>query len=93
MKNPRNTQATALKFDPLKDSAPIISALGFGHVADRIIKTAKENDVPIVENQPLSEVLTHLSVGDSIPPRLYEAVANILAYISHKDGTYRKYDL
>lgn len=78
-------QAAALKYDPFSNDAPIISALGVGQVAERIIATGQEHAVPIVENQPLSDLLAKLSVGDAIPPKLYEAVAQVLVFVSQKD--------
>ena len=39
---------------------------------------AEEHNIPIVEDKSLSDVLVKLSVGDAIPPKLYEAVAQIL---------------
>lgn len=85
----KKLQATALKYDPEQDEAPIISALGMGHIAEKIIQAAEENKIPIVEDKNLSDVLMQLSVGDAIPPRLYEAVAQILVFISEKDSTYK----
>jgi len=84
----KRLQAAALKYDPEQDDAPVISALGMGHMAERIIESAKEYDIPVVEDKSLSDVLMQLSVGDAIPPRLYEAVAQILVFISQKDGSY-----
>lgn len=83
-----NKQATALKYDPERDNAPIITALGTGHMAEKIIETAEEHNVPVVENKPLSDVLVGLSVGDAIPAKLYEAVAQILVFISQKDSQF-----
>ncbi len=85
------SQAAALKYDPLRDDAPIISALGVGQVADKIIETAKAHNIPVVEDKPLAEMLSRLSVGDSIPPKLYEAIAQILVFISQKDNKYSQY--
>lgn len=90
-RNNRKLQAAALKFDPLKNDAPIISALGMGSIADKIIETAKTHDIPVVTNKPLSDVLAKLSIGDAIPPQLYEAVAQILVFISQKDNDYGKF--
>ncbi len=87
----RNLQAAALKYDPLNDDTPIIAALGVGHMADKIIESAKSHDIPVVENKQLSDVLAKLSVGDAIPPQLYEAVAQILVFISQKDNDYNKF--
>ena len=84
----KRSTAAALRYDPDQDDAPVITALGMGHVAERIIENAKKHDVPIVEDKKLSDVLMQLSVGDIIPPKLYEAVAQILIYISQQDGTF-----
>ncbi len=84
------TRAAALKYDPDQDNAPIISALGMGHVAEKIIEAANENQIPVVKNETLADVLVGLSVGDAIPPKLYEAVAQILVFISQKDGSFQQ---
>lgn len=89
-KKVRRPQAAALKYDPQTSDAPIISALGVGTIAEKIIETAKEHDIPVVENEALSDVLATLSVGDAIPPKLYEAVAQILVYISKQDENFYK---
>ena len=89
-KTERRQQAAALKYDPQTSDAPIIAALGVGSIAEKIIETAKENDIPVVENEALSDVLATLSVGDAIPPKLYEAVAQILVYISKQDENFYK---
>lgn len=86
----KRKQAAALKYDPESNEAPIISALGVGHIAEKIIESAEEHNVPVVENEALSDVLQTLSVGDAIPPQLYEAVAQILVFISRKDSEYYK---
>lgn len=89
-KNIRDSQAAALRYDPDLDNAPIITALGMGHVAEKIIENAKKSDVPIVEDKKLTDVLMQLSVGDAIPPKLYEAVAQILIFISKQDGSFNR---
>lgn len=86
----KKLQAAALKYDPEQDNAPVISAMGMGHVAEKIIESAKIHDVPVMEDKSLSDVLMQLSVGDAIPAHLYEAVAQILVFISQKDGTFRR---
>ncbi|MDF2532115.1 MAG: flagellar biosynthesis [Clostridia bacterium] len=62
--------------------APIVTALGRGETAQRIINTAKENDVPIFENENLISTLIHLDLGQQIPQELYSVVAEILVFIS-----------
>jgi flagellar biosynthesis protein len=64
------------------DTAPIVTALGKGEVAERIIKTAQENDVPVFENEQLVSTLIHLDLGQQIPQELYSVVAEVLIFIS-----------
>lgn len=82
-------QATALKYDADRDSAPAVVALGQGLVAEKIIKKAHESDVPVVENTGLSQMLQALSVGDAIPPKLYEAVAQVFIFVFQMDQKYK----
>ncbi|MEA4970120.1 MAG: EscU/YscU/HrcU family type III secretion system export apparatus switch protein [Candidatus Pelethousia sp.] len=77
--------AAALKYDPLADEAPILAAVGKGVVAEHIIETAKEHGVPVVEDSSAAELLAHFSVGDAIPPALYEVVAQILLFVAEMD--------
>lgn len=65
--------------------APTISALGKGEIAERIIKTAKENDVPVFENSEIVETLLNFDLGAEIPEELYNVVAEILVFISNMD--------
>lgn len=81
----KRKKAAALKYDSSYNS-PIVTAVGFGEIADRIIKEAENNNIPIVENSELTENLTHLSLGQSIPAELYEAVAEIIAFIYSLDN-------
>ncbi len=77
--------AAALKYDPATDSAPILTAAGRGAVAENILKTAEIHGVPIVKDTSVAELLTHFSVGDVIPPILYEAVAQVLLFVAETD--------
>ena len=83
-------QAAALKFDPAKDEAPVVTAVGQGFIAEKIIETAEKNKVPVMENAELSQVLQSLSVGDAIPPKLYEAVAQIFVFVFQMDKNYKR---
>lgn len=82
------TEVAALKYAPEKDQAPVIVALGRGETAKRIMQRAKEYDIPVVEDAQTAGILNRFSVGDSIPPELYAAVAKILAFISRMDAEY-----
>ncbi|VUD48129.1 Flagellar biosynthetic protein FlhB [Thalassocella blandensis] len=71
-------RAVALFYDG--QEAPTITAKGDGLDADEIIRIAMENDVPLCDNPPLVELLSHMELGDSIPQELYVAVAHIIAF-------------
>lgn len=64
------------------EQAPTVTAIGKGEVAERIIKTAKENDVPIFEDSELVSALIHLDLGQQIPQELYSVVAEVLVFVS-----------
>jgi len=74
--------AVALKYDPEKASAPVVVAKGQDYIALRIKQIATENKVQIVENKPLARTLySTVDIGQPIPPELYQAVAEILAFV------------
>lgn len=74
--------AVALKYDANKHSAPVVTAKGTDFLAARIKEIAKENRVEIVENKPLARMLYYnVDIDREIPPELYKAVADILAYV------------
>jgi flagellar biosynthetic protein FlhB len=74
--------AVAVKYDPASMSAPKVVAKGARLIAERIKKIAAEHKVPIVENKPLARTLfKSVSVDKEIPARLYQAVAEVLAYV------------
>lgn len=74
--------AVAIKYDPEKNSAPIVIAKGQDYVALRIKEIARENKVEIVENKPLARALfAQTEIGDEVPEELYQAVAEVLAYV------------
>ncbi len=54
-------------------------------MAEKIIETAKENDVPFYQDNRLAETLSKLEIGDTIPPELYEVVAEILVFVDDMD--------
>jgi len=84
MRNKRN-KAAALRYDQEKQAAPIVSASGKGLVADEIINRAKDNDVPVMEDASLTELLAELNINEEIPEELYQAVAEVFAFIYNAD--------
>ncbi len=74
--------AVAIKYDREKEGAPVVLAKGVDHLAQKIKNVAKENKVEIVENKPLARALYNtVDVGKEIPPELYQAVAEVLAFV------------
>jgi len=74
--------AVALKYDADRSEAPIVVAKGKNLIALKIREIAEENNVPIVENVQLARALyASVEIGDMIPAELYQAVAEILAYV------------
>lgn len=80
--------AAALSYDPETDSAPVLKAVGKGHLATRIIEKAEENNIPVVQDNDMVSTLATLNLGETIPPELYEVVARLLIFISKIDKPY-----
>ena len=79
--------SVALKYDSEMMAAPRVVAKGADFVALRIRQIAATHGVPIVERPPLARALyARCEVGDEIPERDYEAVAEILAYVYRVSG-------
>lgn len=74
-----NKRAVALKYDN-DQIAPIIVAAGMGHLAEKIIEVASENEVPIYEDASLATMLSRLELGNEIPEELYKAIVDIYVY-------------
>lgn len=79
--------AVAIKYDPDEADAPIVLAKGEDYLAQKIKEIARENQVEIVENKPLARMLyANVEVGAQVPPELYQAVAEVLAFVYHLKG-------
>lgn len=76
---PKSTLAIALEYQG-KD-APRVTAKGAGSVAEEILRIAEENGVPLHEDPGLVQVLSKIELGDEIPETLYQAIAEILAFV------------
>ena len=77
----KKSKAVALTYDKDKDAAPRVVAKGRGEVAQKIIETAKAFHVPLVEDENLVQVLEAFDLETQIPPELYYAVAEVLAFV------------
>lgn len=74
--------AIALQYDSAEMTAPNVLAKGAGETAERIKVLAREHDIPIVENKELAQNLYKMvEIGDEVPFILYQAVAEVLAYV------------
>lgn len=74
--------AVALKYESEKNEAPVVLAKGEDYLAQKIKEKARENNIEIVENKPLARALyANVDVGQEIPEELYQAVAEVLAYV------------
>lgn len=79
--------AVAIRYDAEKMAAPKVVAKGSDFIAMKIREIAKEHNVPIVENVPLARALhKSVKVGKYVPRALYQAVAEVLAYIYRLKG-------
>ena len=74
------TLAIALAYAP-GDAAPRIVAKGRGLIADEIIRRAREHGVFVHESPELVTLLMQSNLDDRIPPQLYVAIAELLAWI------------
>lgn len=74
--------SVAIRYEMESMAAPRVLAKGRNYLARRIREIALQHQIPIVENQPLAQALyKSTDVGQEIPPHLYRAVAEVLAYI------------
>lgn len=74
--------AVAIRYDASQYSAPIVVAKGEDFLAMKIKDAAKEHQIEIVENKPLARMLyANVDVGEEVPPELYQAVAEVLAFV------------
>ncbi len=81
----KRKEAIVLKYDQNKDDVPRIIGKGKGKIAENILSIAKENNIPIQEDAALVELLGKLNINESIPQELYEAVAEIFAFVYRLD--------
>ncbi|SIS90375.1 flagellar biosynthesis protein FlhB [Alicyclobacillus vulcanalis] len=83
--------AVALAYESDAMRAPQVLAKGADFVAQEIRRRAEAHDVPLVENPPLAQALYKtVDIGQEIPPDLYQAVAEVLAYVYRMRGMGRR---
>lgn len=82
-------KAAALRYTQGEGRAPRLVAKGAGDIAGRIVAIARESGIPIREDKVLVQALYVLDIETEIPPELYKAVAEILAFLYALDGKAR----
>lgn len=80
----RVEKAVALRYPEWAD-APYIAAKAKGVLAERLVKVASENGVPVVQNPEMADVLSIHRFGESIPEETYAAIAAIFAFVIKLD--------
>lgn len=78
--NANRNAAVALSYDE-SDSAPRVVAKGYGQMADMIERTAREHGLYVHESKELLGLLMQVDLDSQIPPQLYQAVAELLAWL------------
>lgn len=78
-------KAVALSYNLDADAAPRVIATGQGLTAENICRIAQENQVPLYKNENLAERLVRQELNTPIPADLYQAVAEILAFVYRLD--------
>nr|WP_106784168.1 EscU/YscU/HrcU family type III secretion system export apparatus switch protein [Lysinibacillus timonensis] len=84
----KRKEAIALTYDPTGSSGPKVVAKGKGSVAENILEKASRHEVPIYEDSTLIELLGQLDLNDAIPEDLYQAVAEVFAFIYRLDNKF-----
>ena len=79
-------QAVAMRYNESQDRAPRLLAKGSGTVADRILQRAREHGIPLHRDDDLVALLGVLEIDAEIPPRLYQAMAEVLAHLYRMNG-------
>ena len=74
-------RAVALRYDRHKEQSPRVVAHGRGYLAERIIEMAKAEGITVYEDTDLVTMLAALDLHAEIPPKLYQVVAEVLAFV------------
>ena len=85
MVDKKTRKAVALAYE-INSAAPRITGQGEGFVADAILAKAKEMGIPTRTEPELVEFLMQLKLNELVPPKLYAAVAEVLAWAYEIDG-------
>lgn len=81
----KRPQAVAVTYDD-RTSAPRVVAKGYGTLAETIIQTAKSHGLYVHESPELVNLLMQVDLDEQIPPELYIAIAELLAWLYQIEG-------
>jgi len=84
-------EAVALSFNPGNSDAPQVIAKGKGQIAENILEQAEIHNIPIQEDASLVQLLGQLDLNESIPEELYQAVAEVFAFVYRLDQLHEKF--
>ena len=70
-----------MRYRPDKETAPRVAAKGSGLIAEKIIELARKHGIPVKDDPDLLEVLSKLEIEEEVPPTVYVAVAELLAFV------------
>ncbi len=82
------SSAIALRYRVQEDEAPVVTARGKGHVAEKIVEIARQSQVPIVRDEKLAEALSEIELQTPVPVEAFRAVAEIYAFLMELDREY-----
>jgi flagellar biosynthesis protein len=77
----KQKKAIAIRYDKDQSDAPLVVASGKGQMAEQILKVAREAGLEITQDADLTDLLAKVPVGTEIPSELYQAVAEVLAFV------------
>jgi len=83
--NPDRPSAVAISY-AAKNKAPIVVAKGYGALADTIVQRARDSGLYVHESPELVKLLMNVDLDQQIPPELYVAVAEVLAWLSRMEA-------
>lgn len=83
-KKEKKKVAVALEYNP-QNEAPVVIATGKGALAEKILSGAKQEDIPVYQDEKLAKTLSKLELGEMIPPELYGVIAEVLVFVDRMD--------
>lgn len=84
--NEKDKKAVALQYDGR--TAPKVTASASGDLAKQIIELAREQGIPLFENEPLLNLLKDIGLGEEIPETLYLCIAQVIAFAYKIQGKF-----